>query len=58
MGHVVADLADPASVDVLEAAVAEQLGGIDILVNNTGGPPPGRMVEADPAVLGASTTRW
>lgn len=42
-----ADLADPDSTDALVAAVASTLGGADILIANTGGPPPGRMAEAD-----------
>ncbi|MEM7499045.1 MAG: SDR family oxidoreductase [Pseudomonadota bacterium] len=46
-----ADLSDPRATDAVETAVAETFGGIDILVNNTGGPPPGRMVDADPAVM-------
>jgi 3-oxoacyl-[acyl-carrier protein] reductase len=49
--YVVADLADPGSVDVLAAAVEETLGGADILIANTGGPPPGRMADADLSVL-------
>ena len=49
--HVVADLADPAVVDHLEAAVRERFGELDILVNNTGGPPPGAMSEARPDVV-------
>ncbi|MCY4178855.1 MAG: SDR family oxidoreductase [Aestuariivita sp.] len=52
-GYVIADLADPASVDVLAAAVVEVLGGADILIVNTGGPPPGRMVDADVLTLTA-----
>jgi 3-oxoacyl-[acyl-carrier protein] reductase len=35
------DLAEPDAVTSLQKAVAEKLGGIDILVNNTGGPTPG-----------------
>ena len=49
--HVVADLADPAAVDQLESAVRERFGGLDILVNNTGGPPPGAMSEAKTDVV-------
>lgn len=49
--YVVADLADPASVETLAAAVADTLGGADILIANTGGPPPGRMAEADLSAL-------
>ena len=51
--YVVVDLTDPGSVQVLVDAAAEKLGGVDILVNNTGGPPPGRMVDADLGVLAA-----
>ncbi len=49
---VMADLADPASVDVLAEAVQGSFGAADIFVANTGGPPPGTMAEADPAALG------
>jgi 3-oxoacyl-[acyl-carrier protein] reductase len=45
--YVVSDLSDDAVVDTLVSAVAKHLGGIDILVNNTGGPPPGRMIDAN-----------
>jgi 3-oxoacyl-[acyl-carrier protein] reductase len=45
------DLTDDTAVDTLAAAAAEKLGQVDILVNNTGGPPPGRMVEAEPDML-------
>ncbi|NDV00567.1 SDR family oxidoreductase [Pseudoroseicyclus tamaricis] len=46
-----ADLADPATPGKLEAAVRGALGPVDILVNNTGGPPPGRMSDADLEVI-------
>ena len=36
--YVVADLADARFVDQMLHAVHDKLGGIDILVNNTGGP--------------------
>jgi 3-oxoacyl-[acyl-carrier protein] reductase len=49
--HVAVDLAEETSVDALAAAAEEKLGRVDILVNNTGGPPPGRMVDAEPDVL-------
>ena len=38
--YVVADLSDPSSAAVIYGAAKEILGGVDILVNNTGGPPP------------------
>jgi 3-oxoacyl-[acyl-carrier protein] reductase len=37
------DLADPGSAQVLFDTATEKLGGVDILVNNTGGPPPGSV---------------
>ena len=43
-GHV-CDLADRASVDAMLAAVAAQFGAVDVLVNNSGGPPPGPVDE-------------
>jgi 3-oxoacyl-[acyl-carrier protein] reductase len=48
---VTADLADPDIVDQLADHVDQKLGGIDILVNNTGGPPPGSMTDASLDVL-------
>ncbi|MEM6677919.1 MAG: SDR family oxidoreductase [Pseudomonadota bacterium] len=47
----VIDLAAETAVADVAAAVEAVHGGLDILVNNTGGPPPGRMVDADPAVM-------
>lgn len=46
--RVVADLSDPASAMVLAEAATDTLGGVDILVNNTGGPPPGPITEVEP----------
>ena len=46
--YAVADLADAASAKSLFAAAQDQLGGVDILVNNTGGPPPGSVFDPDP----------
>lgn len=46
-GHLVADLAQPDSPGrALDAAVAA-LGGLDILVSNAGGPPPGTFESMD-----------
>lgn len=41
--YVVADLSDPGSAAVIYGAAKDKLGGVDILVNNTGGPPPGTV---------------
>ncbi len=38
------DLTDSGSAKALFDAAVEKLGGVDILVNNTGGPPPGSVV--------------
>lgn len=44
---VVADLSDKETPALLQEAVNTEFGGLDILVNNTGGPPPGSMSDAD-----------
>ncbi|AJY46400.1 SDR family oxidoreductase [Martelella endophytica] len=50
---VVADLSDGNFVETLLAAAEEKLGGIDILVNNCGGPTPGGVAEMSPEKLTA-----
>ena len=50
-GWVAADLANPESAKILTKAAEEAMGGVDILLANTGGPPPGRMTDADLSVL-------
>lgn len=49
----VADLADPATPAMLASEVRAAFGPADILVNNTGGPPPGKMSDADLAIVPA-----
>ncbi|MBB94827.1 MAG: 3-oxoacyl-ACP reductase [Rhodobacteraceae bacterium] len=51
--YVTADLTAPDAAETLAKASEDMLGGVDILVNNTGGPPPGKMVDADTDVLAA-----
>ncbi len=41
------DLTNPADIERIVAATAEQTGGIDILINNAGGPAPGLFEELD-----------
>ena len=45
--YVVVDLADRDAAATLYAAARDKLGGVDILVNNTGGPPPGSVDTPD-----------
>ena len=45
--YVVVDLADRDAAATLYAAARDKLGGVDILVNNTGGPPPGTVDTPD-----------
>jgi 3-oxoacyl-[acyl-carrier protein] reductase len=45
--YAVVDLADQGAAASLYAAAREKLGGVDILVNNTGGPPPGTVDKPD-----------
>ncbi|MCO6177628.1 SDR family oxidoreductase [Ciceribacter sp. RN22] len=49
--YVAADLTDASFVSAMVEAVAAKLGGIDILVNNTGGPTPGTAEEMTPEKL-------
>lgn len=44
--YVVADLTDSNAANILFSAANDTLGGVDILVNNTGGPPPGASTAA------------
>lgn len=41
------DMANLADVDATAAAAEAELGGVDILINNTGGPPPGPISAVD-----------
>ncbi len=55
---IVWDLADLDAIERVVQQVEAELGGIDILVNNTGGPPP-TPVSGQPTTLWASnSTRW
>lgn len=45
------DVRDPRDLDNLVKRTLEAFGGIDILVNNSGGPPRGRATDADPEAL-------
>jgi NAD(P)-dependent dehydrogenase (short-subunit alcohol dehydrogenase family) len=47
----VSDLSDPAAVDRLAAAALEELGGVDIVVNNAGIPKRRHVSRLDPAVV-------
>ncbi len=46
-----ADLADPGFAERVASEAEARLGGVDILVNNSGGPPPGPIAAADPEEL-------
>lgn len=47
-GHVCADFMSPDAVRAKVATHVESCGPVHILVNNTGGPPPGPILEAKP----------
>jgi 3-oxoacyl-[acyl-carrier protein] reductase len=47
---VVWDLADLSVIDANVSRIEAELGPVDILINNTGGPPPSTAAGADPAV--------
>jgi len=46
-----ADVTDPAVPAQLVEATADRYGGLDILVANAGGPPPGRALDLDEAAI-------
>jgi 3-oxoacyl-[acyl-carrier protein] reductase len=48
---VCADLGDAGFAAQVQKAATDAFGGIDILVNNTGGPPPGTAADIAPAML-------
>jgi 3-oxoacyl-[acyl-carrier protein] reductase len=52
-----ADFSDWQAVGQQAAAHAQDVGGVHILVNNSGGPPAGPAVEADPEAYSAALTQ-
>jgi len=48
---IVADVADPAQMDALAQGAIAAMGGVDILVQNHGGPPPGPALEVNEELL-------
>ena len=48
---VPADVTDPADIESAAQHIVEELGGIDILVSNAGGPPPGSFENFDDKAL-------
>ena len=46
-----ADVTEPAAPEQLVEATTNRYGGLDILVANAGGPPPGRALDADDAAI-------
>jgi len=48
--HIAIDLSEPDSMEALHAAAQDKLGGVDILINNTGGPPPGPVTAPETGV--------
>jgi 3-oxoacyl-[acyl-carrier protein] reductase len=55
-GWLVADLNETAALGKVAGTLVGQ-GGVDIIVHNTGGPPPGPAHEADPALFIAAFTQ-
>lgn len=51
---IVDDVTDPEAPARLVASTVEHFGGLDILVGNAGGPPPGRALELDDADIAAA----
>ncbi len=49
-----ADMADPATPERLVAATTERFGALDIVVANSGGPPPGKALELDDDAIRAA----
>ena len=49
-----ADMTDPSTPERLVAATVEGFGGLDIVVGNTGGPPPSRALDVEPAGVHAA----
>jgi 3-oxoacyl-[acyl-carrier protein] reductase len=45
------DVTDRAAIDATHAEIADELGAVDILVSNGGGPPPGSFEETDDEVM-------
>ncbi|HWL41495.1 MAG TPA: SDR family oxidoreductase [Ilumatobacter sp.] len=45
--QIVADVSSPEAVDAMVAAAGDALGGVDILIANAGGPPPGNFADTD-----------
>ncbi|MCW2986970.1 MAG: hypothetical protein JWR63_4540 [Conexibacter sp.] len=48
VGHMVADFSRPGAARAAAAAAVEALGGVDVLVSNTGGPPPAPFAHIAP----------